>query len=137
MRISGLPDFLVRMRQASKDYQKYRESVNTSDTSLPLEDTSKEQVDMSKVDMKDKLSNNDNDNQKSMRDYEKQQHNDSADDSSRLHLIHNVQQENDTVENENKDDANSATKEEQGSLHYLYLTKLYALLNLWQLDLTK
>jgi len=112
------------MRRASKDYQKYKESINTSDTSLPLEDMSKEQI---KVDMK--LSN-DNDNQKSMRDYKNQQHNDSADDSSRLHLIHNVQQENDTVENENKDDANSATKEEQGLLHYLYLTKLFALLNL-------
>jgi len=120
MHILGLPDFLVRMRQASKDYQKYKESINTSDTSLPLEDTSKEQI---KVDIKDKLSN-DNDDQKSMRDY--QQHNDSANDSSTLHLIHNAHQENDTVENENKD----ATKKEQGLLHYLYPTKLFALLNL-------
>lgn len=129
IRILGLPDFLVRMRQASKDYQNYKQSIISSSTSdtrhFPLEDISKEQV---KVDVKDTFNNNNND-KKSMKDFKNQQ-DDSADNTSKLHTIHNVHQENDIVENENKDDANSTPKEEQGLLHYFYLTKLFAFLNL-------
>ncbi|XP_011347110.1 stAR-related lipid transfer protein 7, mitochondrial isoform X2 [Ooceraea biroi] len=109
--LRGLPDFLVRMRQASKDYQKYKQSI-TDAGHLPLGDISKEQVE---ADAKDKLSNN-NDNGKSMKNY-KDERDESADDISKLHLPHNVQQKNDTVESQNKNDTtNSAPKEEQDIL---------------------
>ncbi|CAL1674249.1 unnamed protein product [Lasius platythorax] len=122
--LRGLPDFLVRMRQASKDYQKYKlmKQNATASNSLTLseEDVSKEQI---KVDVEDNL-----DDKESMRDYQDPQ-DDSANDTNKLDVTHDVQRENDITETENKD-TNSTPKEEQGLLHYFYLTKLFAFLDL-------
>lgn len=124
--LRGLPDFLVRMRQASKDYQKYKlmkqnaTASNNSPLTFPEEEVSKEQI---KVDVEDDLENG----KKSMRDYQ-----DSRDDSdgstNKLDVTHGEQQENDLPESENKD--TSSPKEEQGLLHYFYLTKLFAFLDI-------
>jgi len=109
------------MRQASKDYQKYKlMKKNTSDSNrfiLSEEDVSKKQIDV-----QDKLKNND----KKSRDYKDQQ-DDSTNDINKLDLTHGIQQENDLVESENKD--TTASKEEQGLLRYFYLTKLFAFLD--------
>lgn len=110
------------MRQASKDYQKYKlMKKNTSDSNLTLseEGVSKEQI---KVDIEDKLKSD----KKSMRDYKDQQ-DDSTNGTNKLDLTHGVQQETD-LESENKD-TTAASKEEQGLLHYFYLTKLFAFLD--------
>lgn len=118
--LRGLPDFLIRMRQASKDYHKYKlmkqNAAASNSDNLPLteEDVSKEQI---KVDVEE-------DGEKSMRDYEDQQ-DDSDNDTDNLDLISNVQQENDTAENKDTT-INSTPKEEQGLLHYFYITKLFA-----------
>lgn len=121
--ILGLPDFLVRMRQASKDYQKYKLMKKTASDSnhltLSEEDVSKEQI---KVNVEDKLKNDET----SMRDCKDQQ-DDSTNSTNKLDLTHDVQQENDLVESENKDTTTS--KEEQGLLHYFHLTKLFAFLD--------
>jgi len=109
------------MRQASKDYQKYKlmkQNVSASNSNhLPLseEDVSKEQI---KVDAE-------KNDKKSMGNYEDQQ-DDSANDADNLDLISNVQQENDIAENIT---INSTPKEEQGLLHYFYFTKLFASVN--------
>ncbi|XP_012223145.1 stAR-related lipid transfer protein 7, mitochondrial-like [Linepithema humile] len=121
--LRGLPDFLIRMRQASKDYQKYKLTQNapaSNSDHLPLseEDVSKEQI---KVDVEEN-------DKKSMRDYEDEdEEDDSTNDTDNLDLITNVQQENDVAEN--KDTINSTPKEEQGLLHYFYITKLFASLD--------
>ncbi|XP_072759495.1 stAR-related lipid transfer protein 7, mitochondrial [Anoplolepis gracilipes] len=126
--LRGLPDFLVRMRQASKDYHKYKlmkqnasESKNTHLT-LSEENVSKEQI---KVDVE----NNSDDDKKTMRDYQddhKIPQDDSTNDTNKLDETRDVQGENDKTETENKD---SSPKEEQGLLHYFYLTKLFAFLD--------
>lgn len=125
IRVLGLPDFLVRMRQASKDYQQYKQSITDTSASdaghFPFGEISDEQV-------KDKFSN-DNDNDNSVRDYKDQRDN-SADTGNKAHPIHDVQQKSDTTERESRDDASSESKDEQDSMHYLYLTKLFAFLNL-------
>ncbi|XP_070170560.1 stAR-related lipid transfer protein 7, mitochondrial isoform X2 [Polyergus mexicanus] len=124
--LRGLPDFLVRMRQASKDYQKYKlmkqsaiESENNHLT-FPEENVSKDQI---KVDVENNL----NKDKKSMRDYQDPR-DDSANNTNKLDITHNVQRENDITETENKD-TNSTSKEKQGLLHYFYLTKLFAFLD--------
>ncbi|XP_025990928.1 stAR-related lipid transfer protein 7, mitochondrial isoform X2 [Solenopsis invicta] len=120
--LRGLPDFLIRMRQASKDYQNYKlMKKNTSDSNLTLseEGVSKEQI---KVDVEDKLESD----KKSMRDYKNQQ-DDSTNGTNKLDVTH-VQQETDLAEIENKD-TTDASKKEQGLLHYFYLTKLFAFLD--------
>ncbi|KAL0130208.1 hypothetical protein PUN28_002059 [Cardiocondyla obscurior] len=122
--LRGLPDFLVRMRQASKDYQNYKLiKKNASDIlTLSEKDVSKEQV---KVDIDDKLKND----KTTMRDYKNQQ-DDSTNNTNKLDLTHDVQQENDDLtETENKD-ITTSPKEEQGLLHYFYLTKLFAYLDI-------
>lgn len=93
-----------------------KQNASNSDH-LPLseEDVSKEQI---KVDEEN--------DKKSMRDYEDEQ-DDSANDTDNLDIISNVQQENDITEN--KDNVNSTPKEEQGLLHYFYITKLFAFLD--------
>ncbi|XP_032687899.1 stAR-related lipid transfer protein 7, mitochondrial-like isoform X2 [Odontomachus brunneus] len=96
--LRGLPDFLTRMRNASKNYQKYkatkqREVIFNNDN-YPLPE---EQV---KSDT-------------------------SANSTNELEIIHNVQQESDIVENGNRDTASNSSDEKQG-LHYFYLTKLFA-----------
>ncbi|KYN14022.1 PREDICTED: stAR-related lipid transfer protein 7, mitochondrial isoform X1 [Trachymyrmex cornetzi] len=120
--LRGLPDFLIRMRQASKDYQKYKlmkkNAPDSNHFTLSEEDVSKQQIDV-----EDKLKNN----KKSMRDHKDQQ-DDSTNDTNKLDLTHDVQQENDLAESENKDTI-STPKEEQGLLHYFYLTKLFAFLD--------
>lgn len=121
----GLPDFLVRMRQASKDYQKYKlmkQNAIKSENHLtfPKEDVSKDQI---KVDVENNLDKD----KKSMRDYQDPQ-DDSANNTNKLDVTHDVQRENDITETENKD-TNSTSKEEQGLLHYFYLTKLFAFLD--------
>ncbi|XP_011645417.1 stAR-related lipid transfer protein 7, mitochondrial-like isoform X1 [Pogonomyrmex barbatus] len=118
--LRGLPDFLVRMRQASKDYQNYKLIKNIAPDHLTLseKDISKEEI---KVDVEDKLKTN----EKSMKD--KDQQDDSIKDTNKLDLTHDVQ-ENNLMESENKD-TNSTPKEEQGLLHYFYLTKLFAFLD--------
>lgn len=109
------------MRQASKDYQKYKlMKKNTSDSlTLSEERLSKEQI---KVNIEDKLKND----TASMRN--KDQQDDSTNNTNKLDLTHSVQQENDLVENENKD-TTTAPKEKQGLLHYFYLAKLFAFLD--------
>jgi len=94
---------------------------NTPDSNrftLSEEDVSKKQIDM-----QDKLKNND----KKSRESYKDQQDDSTNDINKLNLTHDVQQENDLVESENKD--TTAPKEEQGLLRYFYLTKLFAFLD--------
>lgn len=111
------------MRQASKDYQKYKlmkkDTFDSSSFTLPEERISKEQI---KVNIEDKLK----DDKTSMRNYKDQQ-DDSTNNTNKLDLTHSVQQENDSAESENKD--TTAPKEEQGLLHYFYLTKLFAFLD--------
>lgn len=122
--ILGLPDFLTRMRQASKDYQKYKlmkqnaPASNSDRLSLSEEDVSKEQIE---VDAEE-------DDKKSMRDYEDQQ-DDSANDTDNLDPLSNVQQENDIAENKDTTINSASAKEEQGLLHYFYITKLFASLD--------
>lgn len=122
--LRGLPDFLIRMRQASKDYQKYKlMEKNISDSNnftLSEESVSKEQI---KVNVEDKLKNDET----SMKDCKDQQDDSTTNNTNKLDLTHSVQQENDLAENENKD--TTAPKEEQGLLHYFYLTKLFAFLD--------
>lgn len=122
--LRGLPDFLVRMRQASKDYQKYKlmkqnatESEN-SHLTLPVEDVSKEQI-------KVNVENNLDDSKKSMRNSQDRR-DDSDNNTNKLDVTHDVQQNN--METENKD-ANSTSKEKNGLLHYFYLGKLFAFLD--------
>ncbi|XP_050449070.1 stAR-related lipid transfer protein 7, mitochondrial-like isoform X2 [Cataglyphis hispanica] len=124
--LRGLPDFLIRMRQASKNYQKYKlMKQNTSEhknsLTFPEDDVSKDQH---KVDVENDLDND----KKSMRDYQDPRDN-STNNTNKLDVVHDVQQENDITEIENKD-TNSTSKEEQGLLHYFYLTKLFAFLDL-------
>lgn len=117
--ILGLPDFLIRMRQASKDYQKYKlmkqgAIASSGHLTLSEENVAKNQIE---VDVEVKLKND----EKLIKDYNDQQDG-STNNTNELNLIHNVQQEN-----ENKDAAtSSASREEQGLLHYFYLTKLFA-----------
>lgn len=121
--ISGLPDFLIRMRQASKDYQKYKLSIVRSDGShltLTEENTSKEQV---KNDVEDKLKEDEG----SMSD-SKDQQDDPVKNLGDLDLIRDAQKESETKDIPTT--ANSAPKEEKGLLHYFYLTKLIALLDI-------
>lgn len=112
------------MRQASKDYQKYKlMKKNTSDNdslTLSEERLSKEQI---KVNIEDKLQND----KTSMRNYKDQQ-DDSTNNTNKLDLTHSVQQENDLAESENKD-TTTTPKEKQGLIHYFYLTKLFAFLD--------
>lgn len=112
------------MRQASKDYQKYKlMEKNISDSNnftLSEESVSKEQI---KVNVEDKLKNDET----SMKDCKDQQDDSTTNNTNKLDLTHSVQQENDLAENENKD--TTAPKEEQGLLHYFYLTKLFAFLD--------
>lgn len=125
--ILGLPDFLIRMRQASKNYQKYKlmkqnaTECKNSHLTFPEDDVSKDQR---KVDVENNLDND----KKSMKDYQDPRDN-SANNTNKLDVAHDVQQENDVTETENKD-TNSTSKEEQGLLHYFYLTKLFAFLDL-------
>ncbi|XP_077259626.1 stAR-related lipid transfer protein 7, mitochondrial isoform X1 [Temnothorax americanus] len=119
--LRGLPDFLVRMRQASKDYQKYKlmkkNAPDSNRLTLSEEGISKEQI---KVNVEDKLKNDE-----TSRDYKDQQ-DDSNDtnDTNKLDVTHGVQQESDLTESKNKD-IPTASKEEQGLLHYFYLAKLF------------
>jgi len=122
----GLPDFLVRMRQASKDYQKYKlmkqnatESEN-SHLTLPVEDVSKEQI-------KVNVENNLDDDKKSMRNSQDRR-DDSDNNTNKLDVTHDVQQNN-MMETENKD-TNSTSKEKQGLSHNFYLGKLFAFLDI-------
>ncbi|XP_012522289.1 stAR-related lipid transfer protein 7, mitochondrial isoform X3 [Monomorium pharaonis] len=104
--LRGLPDFLIRMRQASKDYKKYKLiKKNTSDSNLTLseENVSKEQI---KLDIEDKLKSN----KKSMRDYKDQQ-DDPTNSTNQLDLTHGAQ-DPDLTENESKD-TTATPKEEQ------------------------
>lgn len=109
--LRGLPDFLIRMRQASKDYQKYKlMEKNISDSNnftLSEESVSKEQI---KVNVEDKLKNDET----SMKDCKDQQDDSTTNNTNKLDLTHSVQQENDLAENENKD--TTAPKEEQDVL---------------------
>lgn len=84
---------------------------------LSEEDVSKEQIDI-----EDKLKND-----KKSTDYKDQQ-DDSTNNTNKLDLTHDVQQENDLAESEDKD-TTTAPKEEQGLLHYFYRTKLFAFLD--------
>ncbi|XP_020287537.1 stAR-related lipid transfer protein 7, mitochondrial-like isoform X2 [Pseudomyrmex gracilis] len=121
--LRGLPDFLIRMRQASKDYQKYKLSIARSDSShltLTEENTSKGQV---KDDVEDKLKEDEG----SMRD-SKDQQDDSAKNPGDLDLIRDTQKETETKDIPTV--GNTAPKEEKGLLHYFYLTKLIALLDI-------
>ncbi|XP_011875735.1 PREDICTED: stAR-related lipid transfer protein 7, mitochondrial-like isoform X2 [Vollenhovia emeryi] len=121
--LRGLPDFLIRMRQASKDYQKYKlmrkDAPDSTSLALSEEGVSKEQI---KVNVEDKLKNDET----STRDYTDSQ-DDSTNSTNNVDLTRE-QQENDLAESENKD-TNAAPKEEQGLLHYFYLTKLFAFLD--------
>ncbi|XP_011685992.1 PREDICTED: stAR-related lipid transfer protein 7, mitochondrial-like isoform X2 [Wasmannia auropunctata] len=120
--LRGLPDFLIRMREASKKYQKYKLMKKNAPDGLTLseEDVSKEQIEV-----EDKLKND-----KTLTKDHKDQQDDSTNDSTnKLDLTHGVQQEDDLAESENKD-ATTAPKEQQGLLHYFYLTKLFAFLDL-------
>lgn len=97
---------------------------NASDSNrltLSGEDVSKEQI---KVNVEDKLKND----KESMRDYKNQQ-DDSTNDTNKLDLTPDVQQESDLAESENKN-TTTAPKEEQGLLRYFYLTKLFAFLDI-------
>lgn len=116
------------MRQASKDYQKYKLSIARSDSShltLTEGNTSKEQV---KDDVEDKLKEDEG----SMRD-SKDQQDDSAKNPGDLDLIRDTQKETETKDIPTV--GNTAPKEEKGLLHYFYLTKLIALLDIWQFNL--
>lgn len=96
---------------------------NASDSkhlTLSEESVSKEQI---KINVEDKLKND----KIPTRDYKDHQ-DDSTNDTNKLDLTHDVQQENDLAESENKD-TTTAPKEEQGLLHYFYLTKLFAFLD--------
>lgn len=86
------------MRNASKNYQKYKatkQSKMTFNSDYPL---SEKQV-------KPGTSTNN---------------------TTELEIMHNVQQENDVVENGNRDTASNSSDEKQGLLNYFYLTKLFA-----------
>ncbi|XP_014488955.1 PREDICTED: stAR-related lipid transfer protein 7, mitochondrial-like isoform X2 [Dinoponera quadriceps] len=86
--LRGLPDFLIRMRNASKNYQKYKlikRGKATFDNSHPL---SEEQV-----------------------------KSDSATSSTtELNIIHNIQQESDVAENGNRDTATNSSTKKQDNL---------------------
>lgn len=113
------------MRQASKDYQKYKlmkQNATESESShltLPVEDVSKEQI-------KINVENNLDDGKKSMRDSQDRR-DDSDNNTNKLDVTHDVQQNN-MIETENKD-TNSTPKKKQGLLHYFYLAKLFPFLD--------
>lgn len=88
---------------------------------LPEDDVSKDQI---KVDDENNLDGD----KRTRRDYQNPQ-DESANNTDKLDVTHDEQRENDITETENKD-TNSSPKEEQGLLHYFYLTKLFAFLDL-------
>lgn len=116
--ISGLPDFLIRMRQASKDYQQYKlmqQGAIVSDSDHLILSEEEEQV---KIDIEEN-------NEKSSRDYKDQE--EDINDTNELDVTPNVQQDSDVADNEDKDvTTNTTTQEKQGLLHYFFFTKLFA-----------
>ncbi|XP_011154538.1 stAR-related lipid transfer protein 7, mitochondrial isoform X2 [Harpegnathos saltator] len=82
--LRGLPEFLIRMRNASKNYQKYK-ATKQSETIL----NSGHQL------------------------FEKQVKPDTPNSTIELDIMHNVQQENDVIENGNRDTATNSSAQKQ------------------------
>ncbi|XP_076758579.1 stAR-related lipid transfer protein 7, mitochondrial isoform X2 [Xylocopa sonorina] len=117
--MSGLPDFLIRMRKASKNYQSYklmRENVNASSThcvSSNDEDISEDKVE--------------NDNSQMDKQSETEIKKD-TEESNRIKQIETTTfaetKEND-VSDEDRENMENSTDEGRGLLRYFLLTKLF------------
>ncbi|XP_076164774.1 stAR-related lipid transfer protein 7, mitochondrial isoform X2 [Ptiloglossa arizonensis] len=110
--MSGLPDFLVRMREASRNYQSYKimkQSLDTSDTNyVPLKD---------KGVTEDKILNSNTQNSgrnEMMNGY-----------NTEILKFEDNQQVEDNMNQDNNDSTNS-TEEGRGLLDYFFFTKLFA-----------
>lgn len=115
-----MPNFLIRMRQASKNYQSYKaikEGAEASDTSY----VSSNEQDITECTMENDEVNGDTMNERNIR--ENQRESDLSEQTDILTFLE-TQEESDSSDDDT-DCTASSTDEGRGLLRYFFLTKLF------------
>lgn len=129
--ISGLPEFLIRMRTASKEYQKYKVmkqhaiSPNINYINADEEDISEKEAQSGRG------SSEMNERPKETAQVKKHDFNQESNEVESIEEVEgesDIEEENDDIDEEENEDSetNSPTEDERGLLHYFFLTKLFA-----------
>ncbi|KZC10567.1 PREDICTED: stAR-related lipid transfer protein 7, mitochondrial-like [Dufourea novaeangliae] len=118
--MTGLPDFLIRMREASKNYQSYKQALDVFDVNyISLNEIDTFSEDNNEENCSPNLERNETQHGKVAR-----KHN--VVEQTETYTFTEDEQEEESCINEENNDSTSSIKEDRGFLDYFYLTKLFA-----------
>lgn len=125
--VAGLSDFLNRMRQASKDYKKYKmkRTNGISDNHILLDPENL--IDYENLHKKTDTTERNTEMSEKKITKEDIRHDDSAERNTPLEIMQSIKETNHIDESEDKDNVtNSISQEERDSLNYFFLSRLFA-----------